>query len=134
MAPESTARITASHDRERDLTTVTVEGAVNADQVRNQIVGFLSGEPTRFVIWDYRQGSLSRLSAEDLRSIISAGAPFAYKRRGGRTAIVCAHELDYGLSRMYQIIAELHHIPFEIDVFRDMQSALKWLGIDPRPS
>jgi hypothetical protein len=126
MAPNSSARITSSRDRP-DLTTVTVEGTVTADQVRGQIVQFLSGDPTQLVVWDIRRGSLSGMTAENMRMIISAGAPFAHRRRNGRTAIVSTQDVDFGLSRMFQAIAELQHIPFEVEVFRDMELAMAWL-------
>ena len=127
---EPAARITASLDRASDLTIVTVEGSVSADQVRNQIVGFLKGEPTRLVLWDIRRGSLADISPDAMRTLVSAGAPYAHRRRGGRTAIVCVHDVDFGLSRLFKAIAELQHIPFEINVFREMRLALAWLGVD----
>jgi hypothetical protein len=46
--------------------------------------------------------------------IIQRGAQFADRRKGGRTAIACSREVDYGLSRMFQTFASLQHIPFEI--------------------
>ena len=131
MVSESSPRITSSRDERMDLTIVTVEGAVSAHQVRQQIVGFLTGEPTQLVIWDIRRGSISGISADDIRMLVSAGAPHADRRRGGRTAIVCFHDVDFGVSRMFEIVAELQHIPFEIKVFRQMDAATRWLKEDP---
>jgi hypothetical protein len=131
MVLDSSPRITSSRDERMDLTIVTVEGPVSARQVREQIVGFLTGEPTQLVIWDLRRGSISDISADDIRMLVSAGAPHADRRRGGRTAIVCIHDVDFGLSRMFQIVAELQHIPFEIGVFRQMDAAMRWLKEHP---
>jgi hypothetical protein len=120
--------ITSSLEAENDLTVVTVVGKVDAEQVLRQIISFLTGEPTQLVLWDFREGSLADLSRADLQRIVKRGAPFADRRKGGRTAIVCSREVDYGLSRMFQSFASVQHIPFEIKVFRDIQEARKWLS------
>ena len=125
----TTPQITSSRPRP-DLTVVAVEGAVTADQVRDQIIGFLTDSPTRFVIWDIRNGTLARLTTSDIRTLVEKGAPHAHRRSGGRTAIVSPNDLDYGLSRMFETVAELQHVPFEIHVFRNMDEAESWLHSD----
>jgi len=129
MNPSSRPQISSSRDMARALTVVKVQGSVSAQQVRDQIVGFLTGEPTRYVIWDVRDGSLSQLSAEDMRMLVTAGAPHAHRRTGGRTAIICATDVDFGMGRMFQTIASLQHVPFEIRVFRDTDEAMSWLDL-----
>ena len=42
-------------------------------------------------------------------------------------AIFAESELAYGLSRMFQVFAELAENPVEIQVFREKQEALEWL-------
>ena len=121
-------QITSSLEADSDLTIVTVVGEVNAEQVVNQIISFLTGGPTRLVLWDIREGSLASLSSKDLKMILKRGAQFADRRRGGRTAIVCSREVDYGLGRMFQTLASLQHIPFEINVFRNLEEAVEWLN------
>jgi len=120
--------ITSTLEAESDLTVVTVVGKVDAEQIASQIISFLAGEPTQLVLWDIREGSLVSLSSNDLQMIVKRGAQFADRRRGGRTAIVCSKDLDYGLSRMFQAFASLQHIPFEIDVFRNLEEAREWLN------
>ena len=124
--------ITSSIEAENDLTVVTVAGEVDAEQVLGQVISFLSGEPTQLVLWDFREGSLAGLSSADLQLLIERGAPFADSRKGGRTAIVCSKEVDYGLSRMFQIFASLRYVPFEVQVFRSTQEARKWLSVNGR--
>src|SRR3954463_2339274 len=119
--------ITNLLEAEHNLTVVTVVGEVDAEQVLSQIISFLTGEPTQLVLWDIREGSLARLSSGDLRMIIKRGAQFADRRKGGQTAIVCSTDIDYGLGRMFETLASLQHIPFEISVFRDLSEANQWL-------
>ena len=122
-----TARIDQAIDREHDLTTVTVTGSVDVEQVNRQILGLLGGQPTQRVLWDIRDGTLAKLTPEDMRRIISEGAALAEKRRGGRTAILCAKPVDYGLARMFETFASLYHLPFEVHVFGDSGQARDWL-------
>lgn len=119
--------ITSLLEAEHNLTVVTVVDEVDAEQVLSQIISFLTGEPTQLVLWDIREGSLARLSSEDMRMIIQRGAQFADRRKGGRTAIVCSTDIDYGFGRMFETLASLQHIPFEISVFRDLSEAKQWL-------
>jgi hypothetical protein len=115
-------------DAENDLTVFTVVGAVDAAEVSGHIMAFLPVDPTPLVLWDIRAGSVTGLSIVDILGIIKRAAPFADRRRGGRTAIVCAQTLDYAVSRMFQSLAEAMQIPFEIAVFRSYEEARRWLN------
>ena len=127
-------RINSSLEAANDLTVVTVVGEVDAGQVLSQIITFLTGEPTQLVLWDIRAGSLAGISRDELRMIVDTGAPYAVRRRGGRTAVVCSKEVDYGISRMFQSFANLGHIPFEIEIFRNIRVAREWLNSGDRDS
>lgn len=122
--------ITSTLEAENDLTVVTVVGEVDEKQLLNQITSFLTGKPTQLVLWDLREGSLAKITGKDLRMIAQQGAKFADSRRGGRTAIVCSRDLEYGFSRMFQTLAELYHVPFDINVFRNAEEAREWLNED----
>jgi hypothetical protein len=127
-------RIDSSLEAANDLTVVTVVGEVDVGQVLSQIITLLTGEPTQLVLWDIRAGSLAGISRDELRMIVEEGAPYADRRRGGRTAVVCSKEVDYGISRMFQAFASLGRIPFEIEVFRDIRGAREWLNSGERGS
>ena len=114
-------------DAEHDLTVFTVVGTVDAAAISDHIMAFLTGDPTPLVLWDIRAGSVTGLSLVDVMGIITRAVPVAERRRGGRTAIVCAQPLDYAVSRMFQSWAEAMQIPFEIAVFRDHAEARGWL-------
>jgi hypothetical protein len=105
-----------------------VRGEVGADQVLNRIISFLTETPTRLAVWDLAGGSLRKVSTKDLEMIIALGKPYTGSRAGGRTAIVCENDRDYGLSRMFEVFARVYEIPFEIRVFWDRHEAQEWLG------
>jgi hypothetical protein len=46
---------------------------------------------------------------------------------GKKLAIVASSDIAYGMNRMYEAMSDLES-PLEISVFRDVSSALKWLG------
>jgi hypothetical protein len=119
--------ITKSVEVEKDLTLFTVTGETDAEQILSQILALLKEEPTRLVLWDIRAGDLSGVSNSDLKAIVHSARPFADSRKGGRIAIVCSRDIDYGLGRMLQTFAELLQAPFEILVSRNMEEARQWL-------
>jgi hypothetical protein len=53
------------------------------------------------------------------------------KLAGMRTAIVALTDLLYGFSRMYQSLAEVQKSPATIEIFRAVEEARKWLGLEP---
>ena len=119
--------ITRLFDVENDVTVFTVVGDVDAEQVLSHIIAFLTGAPTPLVLWDITGDSLAGLSSKDLRMIVERAAPFADRRQGGRTTIVCSQDLDYDFSRMFQTFAELHRVPIAMQVFRHRDAARAWL-------
>ena len=61
---------------------------------------------------------------DELRDL-ALKSPF---RSGSRRAIVVDKDVVFGLSRMYEALA--HDVGTEIKVFRDMDAAHRWLGLD----
>jgi hypothetical protein len=75
------------------------------------------------------------LKSTDLRSDavvgisrITAAVEFL---KDGKTAIVAEQDVAYALSRMYQSYSEIRDR--NIEVFREMKGARRWLGLDEEP-
>jgi hypothetical protein len=47
---------------------------------------------------------------------------------GSRRAFVASSDVQFGLSRMFQILSD--ESPAEVRVFRDLAEARRWLGLD----
>jgi hypothetical protein len=124
----STAPITISIEAQNNLTVFTVKDVVDSEQLLAQVVSFLAESPTPLALWDLKPGSLASMASKELQSIVDRGKQFAESRRGGRTAIVCATDLDYGLCRMFETYAEISDLPFAINVFRNHREAREWLS------
>jgi len=119
--------ITRTVEPDTYLTVFTVTDETDAVQVLTAIMAFLLEAPTQRVLWDIRSGSLTALSSHDLHLIVQRAGPFTLVRSGGRTAIVCSREVDFGLCRMFQAFVEEDRLPFEIRVTRDVVEARRWL-------
>lgn len=92
----------------------------------NNIMNDEPFEPSMHMFWDFRDGTLSQLSQDDIEAI-SAFVLMNQERRGRnyRAAFAVHEPIDYGLSRMYQMISE--DLPVTLQVFYDEQKASDWI-------
>jgi hypothetical protein len=125
--------IIVTHHPAVELTLCTVIGSMTPDQIQSQIHRNLTNHPTRYVMWDVRGGSLTEISRADWLNMLRASEPHVHGRAGGKSAIVAAADVDFGLSRMFELLAEGHELPFDIRVFRTVQEAEGWLGLSVPP-
>ena len=110
------------------LTIYIAKGTVSREKIKTAISDFYQHGPvTRNVLWDVSQAVLTDLSAEDVHQISQVPRKFLKLRKGGKTAIVATSDLAFGLSRMYQASSQLEELPFEVQVFRDSETAHEWL-------
>jgi hypothetical protein len=107
------------------------EGAVTGEELISANNHVLSTE-TRLQTWlfcivdhthatstDYRSHEIQRMAAQDKRmSLITA--------KGFLVAVVSPKDVQFGLSRMWQILSE--STGWEINVFRDRATAEAWLA------
>lgn len=78
------------------------------------------------MFWDFRNSSLKAFSNRDIEGI--RNYILANKERRGENyhvAFLVNKSIDYGLSRMYQIISE--DLPVTFQVFYDEHKALDWI-------
>jgi hypothetical protein len=79
----------------------------------NAIISFLKETPTKYELWDFTNARFPTVSKEDLRDSAFLGRKYGCKKRGGKNAIVAPENLEYGLSRMFKMMAEIvEGIPF----------------------
>ncbi len=114
--------------KDENLTIFTASGELTFSEQMDALRSFYDGEPTPYVIWDFRQISGNRISSAELRNIIEFVKRHTQKRTTGRTALVTSSDLDFGLSRMGAIISDLELLPWTIRPFRDLDEALNWIS------
>jgi hypothetical protein len=122
---EIVARVEAQHD----LTIFEIRGTISADELLTSIREFYTESVTKRFLWDAREGSLAGISADEFRNIARSTKKISNCRDEGKTALLGAKEIDYGLGRMYESFAEMENIPCEYRTFRAFEDAMEWLGI-----
>ncbi len=77
-------------------------------------------------VFDVRTGRLD-LSSSDVHRLVGLLDRHLERRGGGgfRCAIVVASDIDFGISRMIEMVAD--QVPFESRVFRSMTDAELWV-------
>jgi hypothetical protein len=119
--------ISTSIDESRDLTIFTVKGELTFQEEMETLKAFYSGEPTANVLWDFRLLEGERISLQELEAVSDFIKTNQSKRPQGKTALVVANELDYGLSRASMTLYEIRNVSLSLMSFRSMDEALKWI-------
>ena len=121
--------ITTKFDLANDLTIIKAVGKMKPIDFQEWTDSYYNNRVTRLALWDLTQADLSEIKAEDLRNDAARTKALADARRGGKTAIVSGNNLAYGLSRMLEVFYDLEDIPFDVQVFRNVEDARRWLGV-----
>jgi len=110
------------------LTIFTVKGELTFQEEMEALKAFYGGEPTSNVLWDFRLMEGNRLTSAELNQLFNFIKKNQEKRPQGKTALVAASDLDFGLSRASETYSQIKRLPWEIRAFRSMDQALKWIN------
>ncbi len=105
------------------------QGVVTPEDVSGQVEGFRTDpafEPSFNHLIDARGATQLDLSSYDMR-VVSMHSIF---NENSRRAIAAEKDETFGIARMYQSLREAHEKPDQIQVFRDMAEARRWLDLD----
>ena len=122
--------ISATYDREKNLTYVTATGTMTAQDFHQWMVSYYEGDITLLTLWDLTQADIMEISSEDVKEIarrtqkVASGA-----RQGGKSALVFNSRSHFGMGRMFETYAELANLPFEFRAFQTFDDAKAWLGV-----
>jgi len=119
--------VTLELDPGSKITTATGRGRVTASDLLATLQAFYDNAPTLLALCDLSDADLSSLSTEELTRIVQFTERRAEVRRGGKTAIATSRSLEYGMARMYEILAEAYAHPVKIRAFHTREEALQWL-------
>ena len=119
-------------DSERQLTIHVLYGRILIQELSDAVKELYNSGPTLNHLWDLTEADLSQIRGDDLRKLATFVKRYAPARVGGRTALVAINDLGFGLSRMYEVFAEISDQQVEIKVFRSRKEAEKWIssGLD----
>ncbi len=112
-----------------NLRTHNIRGAINLFE----LIGYLKDlynssdfNPELNDIWDLRNADFSSISSEDVRSLMKYVSKKWGKSGKNKAVIVVSSELDYGMSRMYEILMEARTTG-KIAVYKDINEAIEWI-------
>ena len=128
------ASIKIHNDPAKNLTTLVVSGNVTVDQILSALEEFYGKSTTSNALWDLSLANLSDLTADKLEKILSSGIEYARSTKVGKRALVASHDLEFGISRMYQNLSVLYEHPASFGVFRTHDEAMRWLFADDEPA
>ncbi len=115
-------------DRAENLTTFTLSGEVSYREFLSTLNAYGEEGPTVFELYDARGLTGERLTTGELHTFASYLSRHADSRpAGGRTAVLVADELDYGISRMLSLLIE-DTTTYDVEVFHDLDAARRWLA------
>ena len=81
-------------------------------------------------IFDYREASLTHMSRNDLYGKISVLLSHKDGLGNGKMAMIAKDQLNFGMSRMFQLMAESNMVGLDIGVFYDVPSTEAWIKND----
>jgi len=112
--------------------TTRFSGLISADDLRRSVEEIEAIEATAavtpFRLTDLSASDMVHLSFQSIGEL-AARRRSAVLKNPVRSAIVAPSLVQYGFSRMFQILNDNPRI--DVEVFREMDAAVAWLGSDP---
>ena len=123
------AEITKNTDSELSLTTYTISGVLNKNDIENIVKDFYAHQPTKLVLWDVTGCSQINISAVELDDISKLILKTKTDRPEGKTAFVI-NEDNMSLGILFENFSKMGHLPYEYRSFHTLGAALNWLRIE----
>ena len=123
-------RYTISFVGEPEDVLVMVAGQVTVAEMESYLADRLADPrwlPTMSVLVDATAAETRRLTSSDIEQIANFFAVRRTQLGTGRRAIVTTDDGTFGLTRMWQTLAEANGVEFETRVFRALEEARAWL-------
>ena len=115
-----------TYEKQDDVVVLRAIGNVTFEQLADAMMNYFPFV-TKHLIWDYTEGGLKDVTAEDFRRVPNFAKKHMTNRSGGRTAFACPNALEYGMFRMYSTIADIADMPYGYAVHYTFEDALMWV-------
>lgn len=121
--------ITKKTVNERDLTIYSIVGDFKGETLKDLLDQFYQSQYTANLVFDFSETKTVDISTDEIEGIIAHAKLYAHLRRSGKTAYIVSSEVNFGMGRMYVILAEMNNHPIPQRVFRSLEEAIKWFEI-----
>ena len=123
-------KINAHLNEDSSVTTYVVEGKVSVEHLITTIEVFHCSKPTKYVLWDFSATHVNHLQTFEIQRIASVINNFSSNGSVEKTALVFSSDVDFGLGRMLEALAQTEKMPQEIMSFRNLNAAHQWLDLE----
>ena len=79
------------------------------------------------MVWDLGEADFSAVSSSDVRAVKELVGKYWGVGGQSKAALVVSRELDFGLTRMYEILMS-GATTSKVMVFKNLKEAYEWLG------
>ncbi len=119
-------------NRFRDLTIFTLSGQVLFSELTDSLSAYGKDGTTVYELYDLRKLTGERLSNAEIERLVGYFNLFANNRPdNSKTAVVVRADIDFGISKTVALLTDIDGVvPYKINVFRDMDQAVKWLDLE----
>ena len=113
------------------LVVHTVTGELQEAEFRAAVVALYDLDPPPLLsLWDFSDASVHQYDLNRTQTILADLVGKVSGRKGGRTAAVAPSDHTFASGRQYATLAEGFNLPFEHEVFRSIEEAYAWLGVN----
>jgi len=115
-------------DKKNSVIIHTVTGEITFAQIKSSYEAVLSHpdlQDDMCVIWDIRDADASKFDSQDVIRLARYFETQLKYRSKFKVAVIVSRDLEYGLSRMYQVAAA--DLPAKIGIFINIEDAKKWV-------
>ena len=120
--------VNAAVDKNAEVMIHTVTGEITYEGIKSsyESVRSLSDfQENMNSIWDIRDADASKFDSQDVIKVARYFETQTKNRAEYKTAIIVSRDLEYGLSKIYQVAAA--DLPAKIGVFDNLEEAKKWI-------
>ena len=115
-------------DKKSSVIIHTVTGEITFQEIKSSYEAVLSHpdfQEDMCVIWDIRDADASKFDSQDVIRLARYFETQLKNRAKFKVAVIVSRDLEYGLSRMYQVAAA--DLPAKIGIFINLENAKKWV-------
>ncbi|RPH37899.1 MAG: hypothetical protein EHM86_05360 [Desulfobulbaceae bacterium] len=118
--------ITKKTIKELDLTIYSIAGDFRIKTLQDLLDQFYQSQYTANLALDFSEAKSPDISRDDLDEILAHAKKYAHLRSSGKTAFIVPSDINFGLARMYETVAEIRKHTILHNVFRTFEEAIKW--------
>jgi hypothetical protein len=112
------------------LSTVTWWGPIVADELKAAIEQLAGIRATNLVFWDFSDATELTMTVDEIRSLARLAREHSSQRSAdAKTAVLVTKDFLFGIARQAHAYAIVMSPTPPIEIFRDRQAALSWLGV-----